>query len=215
MKRRLFLAIILTIVSCLLTACAAINGSSPISGQSFKKGPPVVYIHPLADAYADATVGIPPFLVPQNINRDKGAGVAEIFRDVFLGKKAFTRVKRLSGDYESMAEAIVIGRDNGVDLVLVGQVNQALAGTELGGARVDISVRLVNVESGNTVWFLEQTMDQPMDYPEVDFVSRIKDSLSPPPIRRAQGGAPVPNMIAKIAADMADVLAGARYVARY
>ncbi|HSR36748.1 MAG TPA: hypothetical protein VLL73_06160, partial [Desulfurivibrionaceae bacterium] len=82
------------------------------------------------------------------------------------------------------------------------------------GGRVSVSMRLLNVHSGNTVWYIEQAIDQPMDYPESGMLSRLVDSFGIPEVRPSTGAPPVPNMLAKIAVDMAEVMAGAQKVSR-
>jgi len=179
-----------------------------------RTGSPVVYIHPLAGSHQAATLGVLPFQVPENFTPGQGARVAALFKDVLLGKRAFPVVRQLPQAYGDLDEALARGREAGVDLVLAGRVDYALAATELGGARVAVSVRLLDVASGNTVWYVEQAMDQPMDYPDSGFWNRVAESFGIPEVRPATGAPPVPNMLAKIAVDMAEVMAGARTVSR-
>lgn len=178
------------------------------------KGSPVVYIHPFAENYQEAKVAALPFLVPSNMSENEGVRVSALFKDVMLGKRLFRTVRQIQEPYRNFEEAIEIGKQAGVDLVLAGRINYAISGTELGGARVEVSVRFLNVQTGNTVWYIEQTMDQPMDYPKVDMLTRFIESFNPPPIRRSAGAPAVPNMLAKIAVDMVNVMAGAQTVSR-
>jgi len=53
-----------------------------------------------------------------------------------------------------------------------------------------------------------------MDYPKTDILHSIFTALQPPAIRRSKGAPVVVNMLAQSAVDMADVMAGARYVKR-
>lgn len=179
-----------------------------------RKGSPVVYIHPFAENYQEATVGALPFLVPFNFSERGSFGVSALFKDVMLGKRLFKTVRQITVPYGSYEEAIEAGKQAGVDLVLAGRINYAIEGTELGGARVEVSVRFLDVHTGNTVWYIEQTMDQPMDYPKVDMLTRFIESFNPPPIRPSAGAPAVPNMLAKIAVDMTNVMAGAQTVSR-
>lgn len=177
-----------------------------------RTGSPVVYVHPLQDAYQEASVGVLPFSVPENVPPAQGVRVAALFKDVLLGKRAFPVVRQLGQGYGDLDEALARGKAAKVDLVLAGRVNYALAATELGGGRVSVSVRLLNVHSGNTVWYIEQAIDQPMDYPDMGMWGRLVDSFGVPVVRPSTGAPPVPNMLAKIAVDMAEVMAGARMV---
>lgn len=198
----------------LFSGCAAINPNAPSNEAPIRKGAPVVYIHPFADTFEQAKVGVLPFSIPPNLGDQQSLGVSALFKDVLLGKRAFRVVRQLTVPYGDLSEAIDIGRKYDVDLVLAGRINYALAGTELGGARVEVSVRLLDVQTGNTIWYMEQAMDQRMDFPDAGFVSRLVGSFSPPPTRPSAGPPTVPNMLAQIAVDMADVMAGAKTVSR-
>ena len=147
----------------LMTGCASVTEKSSSIQVEVNKGAPVVYIHPLdSRAYQQASVGVPPFILPANMDERMGAGIAALFKDVLLGKQTFPRVKVINDFYGDFEEAMAVGRKHGTDLILAGRVNYALEGTELGGARLDLSIRLLNVNTGKTVWHIGQAMDQPM-----------------------------------------------------
>ncbi|NOX25357.1 MAG: hypothetical protein GXP59_04470 [Deltaproteobacteria bacterium] len=195
--------------------CSTITEQQASTQVAVKKGAPVVFIHPLNNqAYAQSSVGIMPFALPANMNAGFGAGAAAIFQDILLGKQTFARVKLLSGQYGNANEAITAGRKGKVDLVLAGRINYALTGTEMGGARLDLTVRLINAKTGKTVWHITQAMDQPMSYPQDDMLHSLLNSVTPPTIRRSNGAPAVANMLAQSAEDMADVMAGVMYVRR-
>ena len=179
-----------------------------------KKNSPVVFIHPEVNTYQEATVGVLPFQVPDNMTREQGEGVAMLFKDVLLGKQAFPRVLRLEEPYHDIQEALALGRKAKVDMVLAGKVNFALEGSQFGGGRVEVSTRLLNVHTGNTVWYIEQSMDQAMAYPKSSTLSRFFAAFNPPEIKPSQAGPVVPNMLAQVAFDMAEVMAGAGSVSR-
>lgn len=205
---------IIMLSSLLLFGCSTFKTNKSSLQVEPRKGSPVVYIHPFAENYQEASVGALPFMVPSNFSEKGSLGVSALFKDVMLGKRLFRTIKQLTTPYGNYEEAIAIGNRAGVDLVLAGRINYAISGTELGGARVEVSVRFLDVHTGNTVWYIEQTMDQPMDYPNVDMITRFIESFNPPPIRRSAGAPAVPNMLAKIAVDMTEVMAGAQTVSR-
>ncbi len=199
----------------LLGGCSTLTDQQSSRQAEVKKGAPVVFIHPLSsEAYAQSTVGIMPFMVPANMNAGFGAGAASIFQDILLGKQAFAKVKLLPGQYGNAEEAIAAGRKGKVDLVLAGRINYALEGTEMGGARLDVAVRLINAKTGKTVWHIAQAMDQPLDYPKSDMLHSLFNALTPPTIRRPNGAPVVANMLAQSAVDMADVMSGTMYLRR-
>lgn len=190
--------------------CAGHNaGQAPV-----ETGAPVVYIHPMNGDLRQASVTVLPFNVPQGVDVKQGEKVAALFQDVLLGKQAFHTVKRVNRHYGSLDEATDLARQAGTDLVLAGKINYLLSGAALGGARVDVSVRVVDVASGNTVWYIEQTMDQRMDHPDVSVKHRLASVFSIPALRPSVGAPVVPNMLVNIAVDVAEVMAGARYVAK-
>ena len=198
----------------LLAGCASGQKNWANQPVEVKKNSPVVFIHPDANTYQEASVGVLPFQVPANMTREQGEGVAMLFKDVLLGKQAFPRVLRLEKPYLDIEEALALGRKAKVDLVLAGRVNYALEGSQFGGGRVEVSTRLLNVHTGNTVWYIEQSMDQAMAYPKSSTLSRFVAAFNPPEIKRSQAGPVVPNMLAQVAFDMAEVMAGARSVSR-
>lgn len=198
-----------------LGGCSTITEQQSSLQAKVKIGAPVVYIHPLSnEAYALATVGIMPFAVPANVDSRFGAGAAAIFQDILLGKQIFSRVKLLPEQYGNVEEAIAAGKAGNVDLVMAGRINYALEGTEMGGARLDLVVRLINAKTGKTVWHIAQAMDQPVSYPQNDMLHSLLYALQPSKIRRPNGAPVVANMLAQSAIDMADVMNGVMYVRR-
>ncbi len=198
----------------LLAGCASGQKNWANQPVEVKKNSPVVFIHPDANTYQEATVGVLPFQMPANMTQAQGEGVAMLFKDVLLGKQAFPRVLHLEEPYHDIQEALALGRKAKVDMVLAGKVNYALEGTQFGGGRVEVSTRLLNVHTGNTVWYIEQSMDQAVAYPKNSTLDNFIAAFNPPEIKRSQAGPVVPNMLAQVAFDMAEVMAGARSVSR-
>jgi len=203
------------IMATLMGGCSTVMERQSSAEVKVNKGVPVVLIHPLeAETYAHATVVVLPFLLPEAMSPTMGLRIAALYQDVLVGKAVFPVVKLETSPYGDFTEAMAAGRAAGADLALVGKVNYALEGAELGGTRLDVTVRLINIATGTTVWHLNQTMDQPYAYPKSDLASRVSGAMSPPPIKRPQGAQAMTNMLAQVAVDMADVLVGARFVRR-
>lgn len=199
----------------ILTGCSTVSEKQSSVQVQVNKGAPVVYIYPEdAAAYQQATVGVLPFLMPNGLSPEVGMGIGALYKDILLGKQIFPKVKLLRQGYGDYEEAAAVGREYGTDLVLAGKVNYLIEGAELGGSRMDISVRLINVTSGATVWHIGQTMDQPMDYPRTDIFNSLLSSTFIDPIKRPTGAPVMVNMLAQSAVDVADVITGARYVKR-
>ena len=193
----------------LLTGCSASMGK--LSRDEGRKAP-VVYINPLKNVYSRATVAVLPFQVPDGRQQVFGDQVAALFRDVLLGKRSFPLVKLVDQQYGNMAEAVQAGKSAGADLVLAGRINYVVPGTELGGARVDVSIRILNTSTGNTVWYVRQACEHPWDYPDNSFISRLVSTLIIDDPREPLSGKAVPELLARVAVDMADVVAGHRYL---
>jgi hypothetical protein len=199
----------------LLAGCSTVLEKQSSAQVEVNKGAPVVYIYPNdAAAYQQASVGVLSFLLPTGIDPAVGMGIGELYKDILLGKQIFSRVKFIGRGYGDYEDAIAAGREHGTDLVLAGRVNYCLEGTELGGARLDVSVRLLNVNTGATVWYIGQSMDQPMDYPRTDIFNFLVSSTFIEPIKRPAGAPVLTNMFAQSAVDVADVLTGSVYVKR-
>lgn len=198
----------------LLVGCASGPKNWANQPVEVKKNSPVVFIYPDANTYQEATVGVLPFQMPGNMTQAQGEGVAMLFKDILLGKQAFPKVLRLEHSYQDIPEALALGRKAKVDLVLAGKVTYALEGSQFGGGRVEVSTRLLNVHTGNTVWYIEQSMDQAMAYPQSSTFSKFVAAFNPPEIKPSQAGPVVPNMLAQVAFDMTEVMAGARSVSR-
>ena len=206
---------VLSLLLIIITGCATVTERESSAQVKIAKGRPVIYVHPASlEPYTQASICIPAFVVPSHMDKNQAGRIAGLFKEVFLGKRTFPKVKQMLEKYGNNQQAIEIGKRAGTDLVLAGTVNYALEGTELGGARVELDIRILNVASGNTVWYISQNMDQPIDYPNNSLLSRTIQSLSPPTIKRANGGPAVANMLSQIAVDMADIMAGSQSVRR-
>lgn len=205
------MTVVLVLLLGLVVGGCAKKMRPPVSPE---KGAPVVYIHPLTNTYEHARIVVLPFRVPEGMGEAQALGVAELFKDVLLGERTFPIVEQVPTPYGDYAQAVEIGRARDCDLVLVGSVDYAISGGDLGGARVGVSVRLLSTKTGNTVWYVAQGIDQPMDYPDTGMVNRFVDALSMPAYRSSNGAPTVANMLARIAVDMADIFAGAKDVSR-
>ena len=191
-------------LSCLLSGCILSVGSKSSAG----KADPVVYIHPDSNMYGLSKVGVLPFHVPSNMSNDQGVAVAALFKDVLMAKQAFPVVKQVNTHYGDFEEAMEIGRDAGVDLVMAGSINYFMEGAGFGGAKVDASIRLLNVKTGNTVWYMEQSVSQAVDYPDTGLVNRLFCSFLPQPVGRRPdvAASTTTKMLVRIASAMTDVL---------
>ncbi|MEW6220467.1 MAG: hypothetical protein AB1634_13165 [Thermodesulfobacteriota bacterium] len=207
------LALGLLVISSCLAGCSWAGRDSRLA-RPLAKGSPVVLIHPLDADYRTASVGVPPFLVPAGMDPAKGAGVAETFREVLLGKRTFRQVSRLAEPVAGIAEARALAAGQGLDLVLVGRISSCVTGSALGGSQLELAVRLVSVGSGETVWLLSEAMAQPLPFQDDGYPARLKEAVFGPDRSPVDAYPAMPNLALTIASDMADVLAGARSLPR-
>ena len=198
---------------CIVMLLAGCGTRSP-DHVDIRTGAPVVHIYPMGGEYRQGTALVLPFQVPTEMDPEYGERVGLLFQEVFLSKQTFLTVKSSHKYYGTFDEAMEIGRQSGVDLLVAGRINYAMAGGQLGGNRVDVSLRVVNVHTGNTVWYMSQVMDQLMDHPDVSLPVRFMSIFSVPRIKTSAGAASMPNMLAHIAVDMSEVMAGQRMVDR-
>ncbi len=202
--------ILLLSVSVLCVGC----GTRRPDHVDVRTGAPVVHIYPMGGEYRQGSALVLPFQVPAEMDPAYGERVGLLFHEVFLSKQTFHTVKTSNKYYGDIEEALSIGRRLGADLVVAGRVNYGMGGGQLGGSRVDVSLRVVNVHTGNTVWYLSQVMDQLMDHPDVSLPMRFLSIFNVPRIKTSAGAASMPNMLAHIAVNMSDVMGGDRLVER-
>lgn len=211
MKKRLRDLAVTVAAFALLSGCAGREITAPAA----EKGAPVVYVHPLSELRTDRTVAVLPFQMPAGMESGVGAQVALLFKDVLMGRRAFAAVQLLPAEYASLAEAAAAGRKAGADYVVAGRVNYLIEGYELGGSSVDVSLRLISAASGDTLWYIGQMARQSQGSPDTTLSRQFRDAFSWSYPSRSQVAAPmIPNMLVRIAEDMAAVMAGARTVPR-
>ncbi len=207
---RNYIYLLLLTISLLVSGCAIKEADH----VAVRTGSPVVHIYPMGGQYEHASALVLSFHVPAGTHPSYGQRVGALFHEVFLSKQTFQTVRFSEHFYGNIDEALEMGRQAGVDLVVAGRINYAMSGGQLGGARADVTLRVLNVKSGNTVWFISQVMDQLMDHPDISLPNRLLSVFNIQDVRSSAGAASLPNMLAHIAVDMSEVMGGARLVTR-
>ena len=201
-------AVILCVGLLVLAGCGPIRGEKKADMAPVQSGKPVVYIHPFSSDLSLGQAAVLPFLVPEGVAQEEGLRVAAVFKNIFLAKEIFHTLQLVDQYYGTLDEGLSIARKKGVDLLLAGQIHYVLAGSGFGGSRLDVSLRIVDIKSGDTVWYIEQAMDQPMDYPDISAVDLLADIFTPSRVRSSPGPPTLTRMLVQVASDMADVVSG-------
>jgi len=193
----------LVLVLMFLPACGLAPGPRA-ARDGIVESAPVVYIHPLQPGlYRGARVAILPFSAEQY---ELGLTAAAAFRDVFLASGLFKAVFVVDKQVETRTRAIEAAGD--ADMVVFARINRAFVDGGVGGAGLDVSLRLLHAKSGDTVWYIRQSLDRPVRWPRKDLVARLGRAMGPEPVLAPSEAAVLPNMLQLMARDMARVMAG-------
>lgn len=206
-------------LSCLLAVfMAGCSWSSPENEREMpptNSHEPIVYIYPVSTDLNRASIAIPPFRIPADMEAVKGEEVAALFQQTLLREQAFRKAKLVPDPYGTIKEAMKSARSENVDLVMTGKVNYILPGSSLGGGKLNLSIRVIDLNSSDTVWFLEQTVDQEMTYPDNSLLKRLSRIFSPPPVPAKKNAPTIPVMLSRISRDMTRIIKAGHYQPSY
>ncbi|MFO7761350.1 MAG: hypothetical protein R6V20_07025 [Desulfobia sp.] len=207
------------LLSCLLavtlTGCSCPLPKNKAQTPSTTSYEPRVYIHPASADLSQASIAVLPFQVPANIEKVRGEEVAALFQQTLLRQQAFHKVKLMPDHYGTLKEAMEIGRDEKLDLVLTGKINYLISGSSLGGGRLNLSLRVIDLTSFDTVWYIEQTVDQAMGYPDNSLFHRLGRIFSTPPIPEEDPALTIPVMLTRISRDISRIIKSGHYPSPY
>ncbi len=194
------------VFAALAGGCAAFSGER---ASGLEESPPVVYVRPLEpELYRGARLAVLPFAAA---GRELGTAAAAVFRDVFLASGLFRSVILVDETAGTRKEALAAAR--GADLALFARVNRAFVDGGAGGSELDISLRVLHVKSGDTVWYIRQRIRRPVNWPRQDLATRLKRTLGPTPPLTPLSPQVMPAMLQTAALDMATVM-GAGFAGR-
>jgi len=191
-------------ILCLVQGCAMSHGPKA-AGEGIVKSRPVVFVHPLEPRlYRGARLAVFPF-VGDSGNLAMPAAAA--FRDAFLASGLFKAVYVVDKPVYTRTEAVATAAARGADLAAFARINRAFVDGGVGGSGLGVSLRLIHVKSGDTVWYIRQGVERPVNWPRKDLVARLSRALSPSPVLAPAPGNVLPNMLQIVAFDMARVMA--------
>ncbi len=198
-----------------------LTGCSRPSLENSRELPPIasnkprVYIHPTSTDLSRATIVVPPFQIPAAITSIRGEEVAALFQQTLLRQQVFHKVKLVPNRYGTVQEAIEFGHEKDADLILTGTINHILAGSNAGGGRLSVSLRVIDLASSNTVWYMEQTVSQAINYPDNSLLGRLSRIFSPQPIPRDTPAPSIPAMLSIVSMDMSRIIKSGRHSSSY
>ncbi|MFP3983791.1 MAG: hypothetical protein ACLFV2_08905 [Desulfurivibrionaceae bacterium] len=199
------------LLTAVLIGCSPSLPGKPGQDPSITSYNPRVYIHPASADLSQASVAVLPFQIPADMESVRGREIAALFQQTMLEKQVFHKVKLTPDRYGTVEEAMEIARGEQVDLVLAGEVNQIISGSSLGGGRLNLSLRIIDLDSSDTVWYIEQTVDQDIAYPENSMIDRLKRIFSTSRMPEKKVVPTVPVMLTRISQDICRIIKAGHY----
>jgi hypothetical protein len=149
-----------------------------LSDPKIKAGPQEAFIKTDDMRYRRFRIAILPFRVPAQV-MDVSYPITEVFHRQLLEKKPFLGVVRVHEYYNSLAQAQKLAKAQGAELMVLGEVPYFIDSGTTGRSGVQVDLRVVEVSSGRTLWYLsDNIMAQPA--PIVDlWVTETKSEPSP------------------------------------
>jgi hypothetical protein len=178
-RQKVFLA--LGIWAVILTGAAGCASMVYVPGYSdpkVKAGPQETFLKTDNMSYRRSRIAILPFRVPAQVT-DVGYPITEVFHRQLLQKRPFLGVVRVHEYYNSLAEAQRLAKAQGAELMVLGEVPYFIDSGTTGRSGVQVDLRVVEVNTGRTVWYLsDNIMAEPA--PIVDlWVTESKPEPSP------------------------------------
>lgn len=116
-----------------------------------------VLVSPPTDAYRSQRVGVLLFRPPPHLP-EVSQPLTQLFYQHLLASRPFREVVLIPRAYGSVAEAQAIGRQESVDLLLLGEAPYFLDGGTLGTTALQVDLRVVEVKSGHLLWYLSDAL---------------------------------------------------------
>jgi len=158
--------------------CASMIYVPGYSDPKIKAGPQEAFLKTEDMRYRRFRIAILPFRVPAQVT-DVSYPITEVFHRQLLQKRPFLGVVRVSEYYNTLADAQKLAKAQGAELMVMGEVPYFIDSGTTGRSGVQVDLRVVEVNTGRTVWYLsDNIMAQPA--PIVDlWVTETKPEPSP------------------------------------
>ncbi|MCL6622892.1 MAG: hypothetical protein K6T55_12455 [Syntrophobacterales bacterium] len=116
-----------------------------------------VLVAPPTDAYRSQRVGVLLFRHPPHLP-EVSHPLTQVFYQRLLTARPFREVVFIPRAYGSLAEALAVGRQERVDLLLLGEAPYFLDGGTVGTTAVQVDLKVVEVKSGHLLWYLSDAL---------------------------------------------------------
>ncbi len=116
-----------------------------------------VLVSPPTDAYRAQRVGVLLFRHPPHLP-EVSHPLTQVFFQRLLTIRPFREVVFIPQAYGTLAEALALGRQAQVDLLLLGEAPYFLDGGTVGITALQVDLKVVEVASGQLLWYLSDAL---------------------------------------------------------
>lgn len=116
-----------------------------------------VLVSPPTNAYRSQRVGVLLFRPPPHLP-EVSHPLSQVFYQRLLATRPFREVVFIPQAYGSLAEALAVGRQEGLDLLLLGEAPYFLDGGTVGTSALQVDLKVVEVRSGHLLWYLSDAL---------------------------------------------------------
>lgn len=161
-----------------MAGCSVWENTPYLTDPKILAGPPEAFVKPSYADYRNYRLAILPFRVPAQVT-DVSYSLTEVFHRQLLEKRPFRAAIRVSEYSSSMAEAKRLAKAQGAELFLVGEVPYFIDSGTTGKSGLQVDLRIVETSTGNTIWYLSDTiMAEPAPIMDL-WVTETKPKPSP------------------------------------
>ncbi len=159
--------------------CEAVWDHEPyLSQPKIHAGPQEVFLKTENPSLRGLRLALLPFRVPAQVT-DVSYSITEVFHRQLLEKRPFLGVVRIHQYYNSIAEAQKLAKEQGAQLMVLGEVPYFIDSGTAGKSGIQVDLRVVDVSTGQTVWYLsDNILAQPAPMMDL-WVTETKPKPSP------------------------------------
>ncbi|MBI4796519.1 MAG: hypothetical protein HY790_11910 [Deltaproteobacteria bacterium] len=157
-RQKVWSLVILVSVLLWAVGCSTYWNTVPyLETPKIQAGPPENFVTSSNYSYRRYRIAVLPFRVPAQVT-DVGYSITEVFHRQLLEKRPFLGVVRVSEYYNTFADAQKLAKAQGAELFLMGEVPYFLDSGTTGKSGLQIDLKVVETNTGNTVMYLSDTI---------------------------------------------------------